>query len=197
MRLEFLQYDAEAMAERYGLKLESGFLCFDFFGKPCRVSLSTGAAWCADTSDGEFREADFDESMTVYDILCWSAPDAAPSGELVNMNSLSHLTGAASAPSPKGFYSAQARLFDGKTDELSKALTAAGGTVSEGGDISAAFDVFCGLKVIFRFWNSDEDFDAQIQLLWDKNVLRYMHYETVWYAAGVLMDRIKRSMPTV
>ena len=38
---------------------------------------------------------------------------------------------------------------------------------------------------------ADDEFDAQLQLLWDTGVLSYMHYETVWYAAGILMKQLR------
>ena len=35
-----------------------------------------------------------------------------------------------------------------------------------------------------------EDFEPDIQFLWDRNVLKYMHYETVWFVNSALLARI-------
>ena len=62
------------------------------------------------------------------------------------------------------------------------------------GDVAYQIPVFDFLPVIFQFWNSDEDFAASLQLLVDKNILDYMHYETVWFAMSHLLSRIKEEM---
>ena len=49
------------------------------------------------------------------------------------------------------------------------------------------------LCIEFSFWESDEDFPAQLQLFTDKNLLQYIHYETAWYMFGYLLTRIAES----
>ena len=188
----FLQYDQAEMIERFHLDADEEYLCFPFFGSDCRVNRKNGVVECAE--NGIFREADFDEAMTVYDLLCWSKPEAVPSGEYVITQSLSPLQTSTAGLGGNGFYTREAKLFDHHTDELHKVFLALGGQEAEGGDFSAYIEVFDGLQVLFRFWNSDDEFDAQIQLFWDKNVLLYMHYETVWYACGALISRVRKEM---
>lgn len=48
--------------------------------------------------------------------------------------------------------------------------------------------------MILRFWDSDEEFPATLQLLVDKNILDYMHYETLMFALSYLLDRLKSEM---
>ena len=200
MQAEFLNYDHAKIAGRFGLETDEEYMNFSFLGLPARVSLKTGLVECFDPELQKFTEAGFDEAMTVYDLMCWSKEYACHSDELVNMSSLSNLMGAASAPSPNGFFNKTAKSLDNKDAELKAAIEKIGGKVLPKGspfamgDVSAQFDVFCGLKLVFRFWNSDEEFDAQIQLLWDKNVLQYMHYETAWYACGALMARLRKAL---
>ena len=54
--------------------------------------------------------------------------------------------------------------------------------------------LFDFLKCRIQFWNSDEDFDAQLQILMDKNILDFIRYETVWYAVGHLMRRLTEEL---
>ena len=54
--------------------------------------------------------------------------------------------------------------------------------------------LFSFLPVIVRFWDSDEEFPATLQLLADKNILDYMHYETLMFALSYLLDRLKSEM---
>ena len=192
MQEEFLRYDQEKIIERFPLNRDAEYLRFLFFGRACRIGRKTGRVECA--ADGRFREGDFNEAMTVYDLLSWSKPEAAPSGEYVLTQSLSPLMTSGAGLGGNGFYQREAVLFDHHTEELRAAAEALNGQETAGGDFSAYIDVFDGLRVMLRFWNSDDEFGPQIQIFWDKNVLLYMHYETVWYACGVLMSRIRQEM---
>ena len=192
MQDEFLKYDQRKMIERFRLESDERYLSFPFMGSPCRIERSTGGVECF--RGGQFREGSFNEAMTVYDLLCWSKPDASPAGEYVMVQNLSPLHSASKGLGTDGFLSREAKLFDHRDEELRAALHNAGGHAASGGDIAALFNAFRDLTVIFRFWDSDEDFGPQIQLFWDRNVLQYMHFETVWYAGGVLISRIREEM---
>lgn len=51
--------------------------------------------------------------------------------------------------------------------------------------------MFPFLPLILRFWDSDEDFLASLQILVDENILDYMHYETLMFAISHLLNRLK------
>ncbi len=192
MQDEFLKYDQQNMIDRFLLESDDRYLSFMFMESPCRVDRKTGGVECF--RGGQFREAGFNEAMTVYDLLCWSKPYASPSGEYVMVQTLSPLHSASKGLGTDGFLSREAKLFDHRDDELRTALQNAGGRAAKGGDVAALFEVFRGLHIMFRFWNSDDEFGPQVQLFWDKNVLDYMHFETVWYAGRVLISRIRDEM---
>lgn len=50
------------------------------------------------------------------------------------------------------------------------------------------------LPVILRFRESDDEFPASLQVLVDRNILEYMHYETVMFAIGHLLERVGEEM---
>ena len=54
--------------------------------------------------------------------------------------------------------------------------------------------MFDFLPMRFAFWRSDEDFPAEIKMLWDSNIMQFMHYETIWFAAGHLLARLEELM---
>ncbi len=64
----------------------------------------------------------------------------------------------------------------------------------ETGDVSYELHLFPFLPMILRFWESDEDFPASLQILVDKNILDYMHYETLMFAISHLLNRLKDEM---
>lgn len=139
------------------------------------------------------KEADFNEVMTIYDILCYSENGAAPANEFALIQRLSNVQNAASYAGDGAFKRDEA-FFDGKTEVLAGALEKLNGKPYGKGDVSFRIPVFQSLDVIFSFWNSDEEFPAQIKFLCDKNMLQYMHYETIWYLISHIMRRIKEFM---
>ena len=48
--------------------------------------------------------------------------------------------------------------------------------------------------MIFRFWNSDEEFPAQLQFLCDRNMLDFMHYETAWFLVSHIILLLKQDL---
>ena len=46
------------------------------------------------------------------------------------------------------------------------------------------------LPVVLQFWDADEEFDAVLKLMWDEHILDYMHYETTYFAAVHLLERV-------
>ena len=66
------------------------------------------------------------------------------------------------------------------------------GTV--GAIFESAIEMISFLPVILRFWESDDEFPASLQGLVDWNILEYMHYETVMFAIGHLLERVEEEM---
>lgn len=189
MQSEFLKYNQDSMIKKFPIDADEEYLTFDFMGGLCRVHRQTGFVECKYIYTDVFQEADYNEAMTVYDLLCYSKSDAVPAGQFVNMKSISKFHTALSG-SASGFYSREAQRFDKQNTALCDALEKLGGTIDSSGDVAAQIPVFCGLNLLFRFWNSDDEFEPEIQFLWDANVLAYMHYETVWFANGIIVRRV-------
>lgn len=193
MQGEFLKYNQDEMIKRFNIDADERDLMVDFMGGICRIARKTGFVECSYMDIDEFREADYNEAMTLYDLLCWSKPDAVPSGQFVNMKSISKMHSTASIGN-SGFFNQEMKLFDHQDTLLRNALEKLGGRIVDGGDLAAQISVFCGLDLLFRFWNSDDEFAPEIQFFWDANVLSFMHYETVWFANHVLIRRIREMM---
>lgn len=191
MAAQFLTYPQAEMIRRFGLTADADFLSFPFLGGDCRVERKTGKVWCRLDGDAAFYEADYNEAMTVYDLLCWSRPDASPAGRFVSIQSLSGVYGAGQGDS---LTARDAAALDHREADLRRALARLDGVPESGGDAAARIPLFGGLEILLRFWSSDEEFPPSLQLLWDAGILSYLHYETVWFAAGALLARIRRLM---
>ena len=67
-------------------------------------------------------------------------------------------------------------------------------TLEPGADVGYAIELIDGLRIFVRLWHGDEEFLPKLDCLWDENVLRYIRYETTWFALGLLIERIRAEM---
>lgn len=189
----FLRYDQEIMARKFGLDQDENYLYICCLNRSYRISRKTGqVTW----SDDEFlteRKADYNEAMTIYDVLCCSEDNCSLTGEWVNAGSLSAIQAGNLKKGPD-FFKDAAEPFAGKAQALSRSCEALGGKKLEKGDVAYEFQLFPFLPVILRFWDLDEEFPASMQILVDKNILKYMHYETLMFAVSHLLNRLKDEM---
>ncbi len=78
---------------------------------------------------------------------------------------------------------------------FSHACLALGGRALPMGDIAYAVELFDGLEIALQFWFSDEDFPPTLRFSWDENAGMYLKYETMFYAKGLLWQRLEEVWP--
>ena len=186
----FLTYDQQELIRRCRLRYDEDYFYVRFLAEDCRISRTTGDMdrWQKEQwVDGN----DFDHVMTVLDWLCDSKKDRWITDRWVNMVSLGHNFHTGLQEKEKD---PNAELFDKKPEAFSKACIRLGGERVSGGDISYAIELVDGLKICVQLWHGDEEFSPRLRFLWDENTLQYIRYETTWYAAGLLIERIKENM---
>lgn len=193
MAEKFLQYDQEIMARKFGLYQDDKYLYIRCLNRSYRISRKTGQVTWSDDGFLTERKADYNEAMTIYDVLCCSEDNCCLTGEWVNIGSLSAIR-AGNLKKGTDFFRDAAEPFAGKTEALSRSCEALGGKKLEKGDVAYQFQLFPFLPVILRFWDFDEEFPASMQILVDKNILKYMHYETLMFAVSHLLHRLKVEM---
>ena len=193
MAEEFLKYDQEKMIQKFFLEHDEHNLFFHFLDRKYRIDRQNGQiSWSADSFQTETK-ADYNEAMTIYDVLCYSKEYCHPAHELANVGSLSRVQGGNLAKGSNFFQNA-GEFFDGKTDALARACERLHGRKIPKGDVGYEFDLFPFLLVSLRFWESDDEFPASLQILVDKNILDYMHYETLMFAISHLLNRLKEEL---
>ncbi len=183
---QFLAYDIAPMVKKYSLQQDGEFTYIRFLGGGYRISRRTGQV---ERIEGKtYTQAGFEESMTIFDVLCYAKKDATLSGEYC---SVMQLDGVAKSANPGGdMFGKFANYFAGKPDTLRTACEALGGTSYPVGEVAYQIPLFDFLPVVLQFWDGDEDFSAQLIVKWDKNTLNYMHFETTFYAVGYLLGRL-------
>lgn len=191
----FLTYDAKRIIDRLGLRTDETYLYMDFVSRTYRIRLATGMCE-RDAMNGGFEEAGFNEAMTIYDLLCHTEDPIRLSGEMIPMESLSTVQNAVSYAGEGSFRQLERKL-DGHEAALAAACEALGGVRQGKGDVSYCIPVFGPVSLQISFWSADEDFPASLKVYCDRDLTRYMYYETLWYlmghVMGMLQDQIAES----
>lgn len=170
--------------------LEQGAYCFPFLGARTRVRQSDGEALFSWPYDPEWI-GDFSETLSVYDWLTHD-PDAKTAGEYCPVHALPGvLVRGGNLVMRDAGLSAEA---DRDPEHFSCACLALGGQRMELGDLTYRIPLFPRLDMLLKFYRGDEEFPPSMTFLWDRNVLRFLRYETVFYVARCLVTRLQRLM---
>jgi len=193
-RAYFLNFEQEEMIRKFNLEYDNDYLYIRFCSRPYRIGRKSGIVEWSEDGFITSTEGDFNESMTIYDVLCYSQLDCCLSGEYTASTSLKGIvyTGM-NAGSSMGTRDME-EYFNQHIARLEQACVAFGGIPEGKGDLAYRLPLFDFLPIRFSFWQADEDFSAEICVLWDTNVLSFMHFETLFYAAGHLLRRMKEWM---
>ena len=184
-RLRFLTYDQSAMP----VQKDAKYLYLPFCGFDYRISRADGHIFRR-VGDNWLPADSHGEVLTIFDYLCDAKPGRAPAGAFVSMPSLAcHVHGGLVQKSGE-----LERLIDSDPAAFCRACRALGGVPGAGGDLCFDLLLFSDLPVRLRFWHADEEFDPFLDLLWDANALQFLRYETTWFAAGVLRERLRETM---
>ena len=194
MRIEFLKYDQEHMIRKFSLKSDRSYLYISFMQRAYRISRRTGVVEWSENGFSTSVEADHDESMTIYDILCCSKDNCRLSGHYCPAGMLKGTV--QSSGSGGSLFQKAADRFNGKQKELEAVCGIFGETIGLKGDVAAKLYPFTFLPVILQYWEADDEFPANLKFMFDENILDYMHYETIFFMTGHIIKRIEETMRT-
>lgn len=186
----FLKYDQSRLIENFHLAHDEEFLYINFVNSPYRIHRVTGYVEGQD-EQGRWSESEFHEVLSIYDMICNTngfpvlAKNWSPIGNLGGMRN-------ASAPVGEDCFDHYGAFFSGKTEALAKACEKMGGIKAPRGDVAYYLPMFDFFPVYLRFYDADDEFPAQLQILWDTNTCQYIHYETTFYMTCVLLEKIKQ-----
>jgi hypothetical protein len=86
----------------------------------------------------------------------------------------------------------------GKMKALEEACKKCGGVaISTKGDIGYQFVALPQVEVQLHYWEEDEEFPAQVQIMVDSNVTDYIHLETTGCLASDLFERLLKKIPVI
>lgn len=171
-RLKFLEMDQEELIRKFQLEADEEFLYIIYFSKRFRIDRKNGFI----TEDG--KSPGFDTVMNIYNTFYYSAAHPVASGNLVAFRQVKRVYPFEDAYR-RTIISRLQELFSGKTEELRKACEALGGTLLPQGDVGYVLPVFPFLNIAVLFWDKDEEFEAQANMLFDSEITEFMHEENV------------------
>ena len=171
-RLKFLEMDQEELIRKFQLEADEEFLYIIYFSKRFRIDRKNGFI----TEDG--KSPGFDTVMNIYNTFYYSAAHPVASGNLVAFRQVKRVYPFEAAYRRTIIFRLQ-ELFAGKTEELRKACEALGGTLLPQGDVGYVLPVVPILNIAVLFWDKDEEFEAQANMLFDSEITEFMHEENV------------------
>lgn len=190
----FLKVDQLAMIDTWELEADDSFIYPVYFGKKIRIDRKTAeiSAMPGDADSScttHSARGTVNDSLILFDILSRTGKAPAASGQWASVSMLGGHIGAGHDRTLR--HEPQAAYFAGQTEKLAMACRAAGGEPFSKADVGYAVPVFRDLKILFQFWDADDEFPASIKYLFDSNALQFMHYETLWYVMNSLYSRIR------
>ncbi len=180
-RQRFTGYDMTTLIAP-GVADEGDFLATRFLGQRVLIRKSDGQILL----DGE--NAGFSQGLSLYDWLCDRKPGATAAEEFCTVTSLPGVlvSGSGLNMVPQKLANAIHR----NPEAFSRACSQMGGIAVDMGDLGYRIEIFPGLPMCLKFYFGDEEFPPSLTLLWDKNILQFVRYETVYYIAGCLQARL-------
>ncbi|MBQ6671462.1 MAG: DUF3786 domain-containing protein [Firmicutes bacterium] len=190
----FLKVDQQAMTDTWGLEADEDFIYPVFFGQRLKIDRKTAEISAAPAAPEEgagyfIPKSTVNDSLILFDILSRTGTAPKASGQWASISMLGGHIGAGHDRTLRN--EPQAAYFAGQTEKLAEACSAAGGEPFSKADVGYALPVFRDLKILFQFWDADDEFPASIKYLFDTNALAFMHYETLWYVMNAAYSRIR------
>lgn len=182
---KFLKMDQKNLRKRVPeLKEENDFLTIVHFGRKYGISLGDGKI-CS--MDGK-REPDTTEMLNIYTLLGYAKEDAFFMDKWVPFADLRN-----ARPFAPAYKIAETDVFgstfSGHAEQLRKACLELGGRELPQGDVGYEIKAFACMPMRFFFWERDDEFEAQGNILFDYSATDFNHVES---AVSITDSGIKR-----
>ena len=186
----FTTYDQSRIIAKLKLRHDKEYLYTAMLSEAYRIHRETGEIF-RETENGWIPTEDFGEVMTLLDLLCDSREDRFLTGKwksLTDFGLMFHRSLLEGKADP------WAESFESDPEGFRKACLSLGGKPFPKGDIAYTIELFDGLSILIQLWFGDEEFPACLRFLWDENALMYLKYETMHFAKGLLLEKIRERM---
>ena len=185
-RKKYLGLDRRELQARFRLEGDEEAQYIVYFHQRYRIDQRTDMLTLEEEPE---RELPFNVVMTIYHLFYYAKPEAKVSGRFVPFREVKR-----AAPFDAAFkrnvLDAAARTFDGHLAELHRACQALGGRPLKQGDAGYEILAFDCMPLQFVFWDGDDEFPAQANILFDADITDFLHEETVVCVGDELFRRL-------
>lgn len=186
----FLTYDQQALIRKLDLRHDDTYFYIPMLAQTYRIHRKTGNTE-KETPEGWADANTHGEVMTLLDFVCDSREDRCIRGQWKNMANFGLMFHQNLLEDKRDIW---AERFETNPDGFRRACEALNGRPLSIGDIAYAMELFDGLEIVLQLWFGDEEFPASLRFLWDENALMYIKYETMYFARGMLLDKLAALM---
>lgn len=190
-RQRFLQMDHESLAERFHLKIDAQRLYLIYFSHPYAIDRCTGIITRLDKPDAPIG---FNLEMNFFNMFHYAVAHPIPSGKLVPFRGVKRVYPFEAAYMKTIIHPFEAK-FAGRIDDLRAALKALRAHPIPQGDAGGELEIYPGLRLAVTFWDADDEFPAQANMLFDSNITDFMHEENVVTIASDAVRFIEEAAP--
>lgn len=184
----FLEMDMDELAQRFGLETDSDALYITFFCEKYRLDRRTGMITLVADPENRLK---FNTLMCIYHLFYYSKPGAKINGTFVPFRQVK-----GASPFDPAFQRTVlkplAATFSGHVDLLEDACRQLNGRPIRQGDVGCVIDAFDCVPATVIFWDGDDEFEAQANMLFDADITEFLHKETVVCLASELADHLVR-----
>lgn len=185
-RKRFLEMDQALLMHRLPeLKSQGDYLCIRHFGQQYGIHRRTGEI----TAFPEAGCVPITVKLNLYTLFGYVSPQAVLCGEWVPFENLKGTSPFAPA-FRRGIIQPFARAFSGHLDRLEAAMESMGGIRIPYSDFGFQIDAFACIPVRFLFWEGDDEFPSQANILFDAGATDFIHGESIVSIAMVGLTRL-------
>lgn len=185
---EFSGFKPERIAGILHLEYDEKYVYLLYFHTRYRMRLKDGQLE-KETEKGWTGELYFNESMAIYHVLKYTVDMPRCSGIWVPNEKLDRVV-SRNTRLADPLLTPFAKAWTGHCKELAQACERIGGRKLDKGDVAYQFTAFPFMEIQLVFWDADEDFPAQVQVMFDEHATDYVHFETSGCIVADLLEKI-------
>ena len=173
-RQKFLEMDQEMLIRKFSLKADEENLYIVYFSRKMVIDRKTGVISYLESEE----KPGFNTVMMIYNMFHYAIENPIASNTMIPFRQVKRAYPFEGAYK-RDILNELEHRFSGKTELLEKACIALNGEKMKQGDVGYLLPVYPFLKLAVLFWDKDEEFEAQANMLFDSNVTDFMHEENV------------------
>lgn len=173
-RRKFIEMDHQLLLEKLPeIKQEDEYLTLKHFGRKYGIHTETGRI----ISPEDFQPVDVNKQLNIYTLLWYASPHAILQNKWVPFRELKGASPFTSA-FEKHVLTPFARTFSGQPEKLMMACEALAGIRLPNSDAGCQINAFDCIPVQYLFWDHDDEFPAEGNILFDNSATDFIHVES-------------------